>query len=576
VSFNNIKFTTKGRNLHAKAQIGAALNFTRIAIGDGDNGGASSDAYSALLNQIHSMNITKLKPTSNGTAIVGGVFNNSGLPAFYLREIGLFAMDPDLGEILYCYGNAGANAEHIPEGGGSTILERELNIIATVGNATSLTANIDYSMYATMEFTQNEVATHDTNAESHADIRERIISLGAYAVASGTNTYIASIEGITALTEGFGVKIKFTNANTGASTLNINNFGAKQILKGNGSALTSGNIKAGQICNLVYNGLNFQLLGEGGEYGTAQAQHVLDNYTIGTESGLIEGTMPNNGPAVAETVNLTNHNQEYTIAQGSHSGLRKIKAVITNLAAGVIKAGVTVGGILGTFTSDATATAAQMLAGAKAYVNGVLVTGTIPSKGAQTYTPGTTNQTISAGQYLSGIQTIAGDADLIAANIAANKNIFNVVGTYTGIKSIQTMIIQSAGAKTITGVVPNNTIIIYQEYNQQNNDEWNITLTNSTTLTVSGTPAYGMAIIIEFEYGVIKSKQRVTIGSSVAYNATVTISSVDPEKCIVLQMSAHHGSILYSTVGKVTAATTLTVWRSHSSWVDYLEVIEFY
>lgn len=174
MSFNNIKFTTKGRNLHAKAQVGAALNFTRIAIGDSDNGGASSDAYDALLNQIHSMNITKLKPTSNGTAIVGGVFNNSGLPAFYFREIGLFAMDPDLGEILYCYGNAGANAEHIPEGGGSTILERELNIIATVGNATSLTANIDYSMYATMEFAQNEVATHNTHNESHVDIRDKI------------------------------------------------------------------------------------------------------------------------------------------------------------------------------------------------------------------------------------------------------------------------------------------------------------------------------------------------------------------------------------------------------------------
>lgn len=308
----------------------------------------------------------------------------------------------------------------------------------------------------------------------------------------------------------------------------------------------------------------------------AVAGDILLGKKVVSQGNLLTGTMPNRGPAVAETVNLTNYNQEYTIEQGSHSGLRKIKAVITNLAAGVIKAGVTVGGILGTFTSDATATAAQMLAGAKAYVNGVLVTGTIPSKGAQTYTPGTTNQTIAAGQYLSGIQTIAGDADLIAANIAANKNIFNVVGTYTGIKSIQTMIIQSTGAKTITGVVPANTIIIYQEYNQQNNDEWNITLTNSTTLTVSGTPAYGLATIIEFEAGVIKSKQRVTIGSSVAYNATVTISSVDPAKCIVLQMSAHHGSILYSTVGKVTAATTLTIWRSHSSWVDYLEVIEFY
>lgn len=157
MSFSNIKFTTKGRSLHAKVQAGDALNFTRIAIGDGDNGGASSDTYDNLLNPIHNIAITKLKSTSDGAAIIGGVFNNSGLAAFYFREIGLFATDPDLGEILYCYGNAGATAEYIPEGGGSTILERQLDIVAIIGNATNLTANIDYSMYATMEFVQNEV-----------------------------------------------------------------------------------------------------------------------------------------------------------------------------------------------------------------------------------------------------------------------------------------------------------------------------------------------------------------------------------------------------------------------------------
>lgn len=179
MSFNNIKFTTKGRNLHAKVQAGAALNFTKIVIGDGDNGGADSSAYDNLLNPLHNISITKLKSTSNGTAIVGGVFNNSGLAAFYLREIGLFATDPDLGEILYCYGNAGASAESIPEGGGSTILERQLNIVATIGNATSLTALIDYSMYSTMQFVQDEVAAHDIDVAAHADIRTLINSLAA-------------------------------------------------------------------------------------------------------------------------------------------------------------------------------------------------------------------------------------------------------------------------------------------------------------------------------------------------------------------------------------------------------------
>ena len=73
----------------------------------------------------------------------------------------------------------------------------------------------------------------------------------------------------------------------------------------------------------------------------------------------------------------------------------------------------------------------QMLAGVSGYSKGVLVTGTIPSKGATTYTPGTTNQTIASGQYLSGTQTIAGDADLKAENIKSGVNLFGVNGTYT-------------------------------------------------------------------------------------------------------------------------------------------------
>ncbi len=73
----------------------------------------------------------------------------------------------------------------------------------------------------------------------------------------------------------------------------------------------------------------------------------------------------------------------------------------------------------------------QMLAGVSGYSKGVLVTGTIPSKGATTYTPGTTNQTIASGQYLSGTQTIAGDADLKAENIKSGVNLFGVNGTFT-------------------------------------------------------------------------------------------------------------------------------------------------
>lgn len=82
-------------------------------------------------------------------------------------------------------------------------------------------------------------------------------------------------------------------------------------------------------------------------------------------------------------------------------------------------------------TSDANATGAQLRPGASAYVNGTKITGSMTEKAAATYTPGTSDQSINANQYLTGKQTIKGDANLIPANIVAGKTIFNVAGSAT-------------------------------------------------------------------------------------------------------------------------------------------------
>lgn len=56
----------------------------------------------------------------------------------------------------------------------------------------------------------------------------------------------------------------------------------------------------------------------------------------------------------------------------------------------------------------------------------------LTSKAAATYTPTTADQTIASGQYLTGAQTIKGDANLLAENIKKDVSIFSVVGTYEG------------------------------------------------------------------------------------------------------------------------------------------------
>lgn len=62
------------------------------------------------------------------------------------------------------------------------------------------------------------------------------------------------------------------------------------------------------------------------------------------------------------------------------------------------------------------------------------VTGTLQlsTRAAATITPGTSNQTISDGVYLTGPQTISGDANLVAGNIKSGTTIFGVTGTYAG------------------------------------------------------------------------------------------------------------------------------------------------
>lgn len=63
----------------------------------------------------------------------------------------------------------------------------------------------------------------------------------------------------------------------------------------------------------------------------------------------------------------------------------------------------------------------------------VSLTASVTTKAAATITPGTTNQTIASGTYLTGTQTIEGDADLVAGNIKSGVQIFGVTGSYSGI-----------------------------------------------------------------------------------------------------------------------------------------------
>ncbi len=106
----------------------------------------------------------------------------------------------------------------------------------------------------------------------------------------GTTTNIGNDYSITT-TETILANQKFTiainAASTGASTLNISTIGTARGIKKPGGL--DANLKVG-VYTFFHDRENFQLLGEGGEYGTATADDVISGKTIGTDAGIVTGT----------------------------------------------------------------------------------------------------------------------------------------------------------------------------------------------------------------------------------------------------------------------------------------------
>lgn len=145
--FGGMTLTNKGLALQGKAQAGTQLNYTRIAIGDGSLSGQSVPALNALISLKKSLPIARLQMQPPNKVIIGTTLSNADITTgFYFREVGVFAQDPDGGEILYAYANAGVTADYIAPGGGTDIIEKAFDCVVVVGTAANIKAMIDESL----------------------------------------------------------------------------------------------------------------------------------------------------------------------------------------------------------------------------------------------------------------------------------------------------------------------------------------------------------------------------------------------------------------------------------------------
>lgn len=138
--------TNLGRALIAKAQTGVPIEFTRFKVGDGNLSGRPIATLTDLVSPKQTYLINRKRMIPPNTARLGFVLENSNIDqGFYFREVGIYAKDPDEGEILYMYANAAETADYIPPKQ-TDIVSKDFNFKIAVGSGTTVVVNIDESL----------------------------------------------------------------------------------------------------------------------------------------------------------------------------------------------------------------------------------------------------------------------------------------------------------------------------------------------------------------------------------------------------------------------------------------------
>ena len=102
--FNEAVITTDGLALDAKIRAGLTVaKFTHVKLGDGVyNGTEDLNAVTGMKNIRQEFGISSIKIIDNKTVRLRIISNNEGISiGYYISELGVFAEDPDKGEILY-------------------------------------------------------------------------------------------------------------------------------------------------------------------------------------------------------------------------------------------------------------------------------------------------------------------------------------------------------------------------------------------------------------------------------------------------------------------------------------------
>lgn len=174
--WSNATMTEVGAALQAKVNAGKTkLTFTKIKVGSGVNATNPLVLTDVISSKWETTNfVVKLE---GKIVSVDTVITNTGVhEAFRMSEIGLFAQDPDKGEILYAY-LTDPEPDRMPAESGSIVVSQELTIGMVFSNTGNVSLTVNMGALVTREQLTEAVKQHNTDISSHPAITAMIAKI---------------------------------------------------------------------------------------------------------------------------------------------------------------------------------------------------------------------------------------------------------------------------------------------------------------------------------------------------------------------------------------------------------------
>ena len=170
--WSNATMTDVGADLQAKVNAGKTkLTFTKIKVGSGVNATNPLALTDVLSSKWETTNFV-VKQEGKIVSVDTFITNNGITEAFRMSEIGLFAQDPDKGEVLYAY-LTDPEPDRMPAEGGSVVVSQELNI----GMIFSNTGNVSLTVNMGALVNKEQLKEHNTDVLSHPAITSMIAKI---------------------------------------------------------------------------------------------------------------------------------------------------------------------------------------------------------------------------------------------------------------------------------------------------------------------------------------------------------------------------------------------------------------